>query len=91
MPQYCGIKLYKMAEKRGFEPLRQSPDLQAFQACPFSLLGIFPFFYLFIISYYLSFDSINDLLFFLLFNKYTLLFLISLFFQNSRLICIFIF
>ena len=31
-----------MAEKEGFEPSRPVTDLQAFQACPFSHLGISP-------------------------------------------------
>ena len=31
-----------LAEKEGFEPSRPVKDLQAFQACPFSLLGISP-------------------------------------------------
>lgn len=31
-----------MAERRGFEPLHRVTDLHAFQACPFSLLGISP-------------------------------------------------
>ena len=32
-----------MAQRRGFEPLHRVTDLHAFQACPFSLLGISAF------------------------------------------------
>ena len=43
-PPKCGESSHRnlMAEKEGFEPSRPVTDLRAFQARPFSLLGISP-------------------------------------------------
>ncbi len=42
IPEENGYMINKMAERRGFEPLRRVNALLAFQASPFSLLGTPP-------------------------------------------------